>query len=87
MPRCRLTPKEFGLLDFLVSRAGRALTRDEILDAVWGHDVFVTARSVDRCVNTLRSKIEADPAQPIFIKTVRDIGYRFDMPADAGPGQ
>ena len=73
-----LTPKEFGLLALFVRRGGRALTRDEILSRVWGHDVFVTARSVDRCVNTLRAKIEADASHPRFITTVRPIGYRFE---------
>jgi len=73
-----LTPKEFGLLELFLSRPGRALTRDEIIKTVWGYDVFVTSRSVDRCVNTLRSKIEGDPARPQFIHTVRPIGYRFE---------
>ena len=73
-----MTPKEFGLLAFLAGRTGRAFTRDEILDAVWGRDILVTARSVDRCVNTLRNKIEPDPHRPRFIQTVRDIGYRFE---------
>lgn len=76
-----LTGKEFGLLEFFVKRAGRALTRDSILDAVWGQEVIVTDRSVDRCVTTLRSKIESDPRKPVFIQTIRDIGYRFEMPA------
>ncbi len=73
-----LAPKEFKLLLMMVKREGRALTRDEILDAVWGHEVFVTSRSVDRCINTLRQKIEPDPRQPRFIQTVREIGYRFE---------
>ncbi len=73
-----LTPKEFGLLELFVRRAGRALTRSEIVKAVWGYDVFVTSRSVDRCVNTLRTKIEDDPSRPAFIQTVRQIGYRFE---------
>ncbi|HEX8523679.1 MAG TPA: response regulator transcription factor [Tepidisphaeraceae bacterium] len=73
-----LTPKEFALLELFVKSADRALTRDHILDRVWGHDVFVTGRSVDRCINTLRNKIEPDPRQPTFIKTIRDIGYRFE---------
>ena len=73
-----LTPREFDLLEFFLRQAGRALTRDEILKRVWGFSVFVTARSVDRCVNTLRGKIEADPAAPRFIQTVRQIGYRFE---------
>jgi len=73
-----LTPKEFGLLALFVKRAGCALTRDEILRRVWGGDILVTARSVDRCVNTLRNKIESNPADPAFIKTIRDVGYRFE---------
>ena len=73
-----LTPKEFDVLVLLIKRAGRALTRDQILQGVWGYDVFVTHRSVDRCINTLRKKIEPDPARPRFITTVREIGYRFD---------
>ena len=73
-----LTGKEFRLLEFFLQRAGRALTRDGILAAVWGQEVVVTDRSVDRCVTTLRAKIEADPHHPIFIQTIRDIGYRFE---------
>ena len=73
-----LTPKEFGLLKFLVGKAGRALTRDQILDGVWGRDLIVTQRSVDRCVTTLRNKVEPDPQHPTFIRTIRDVGYRFE---------
>jgi DNA-binding response OmpR family regulator len=75
-----LTPKEFGLLGYLARQAGRAFTRDQILSAVWGHDVFVTPRSVDRCINTLRRKVELDPRRSAFIQTVREIGYRFELP-------
>jgi DNA-binding response OmpR family regulator len=74
-----LTPKECGLLTLLTKRPGRALTRDEILRTVWGYSVFVTSRSVDRCVTTLRAKIEPDPDRPVFIRTVREIGYRFEV--------
>ena len=73
-----LTAKEFRLLEFFLHRRGRALTRDTILDGVWGRGVFVTDRSVDRCVTTLRAKLEADPHNPRFIRTIRDIGYRFE---------
>jgi DNA-binding response OmpR family regulator len=73
-----LTAKEFRLLEFFLGRPGRALTRDQILDAVWGQDLIVNDRSVDRCVTTLRSKVETDPRRPIFIQTIRDIGYRFE---------
>ncbi len=76
--RLELTPKEHALLDLLTRRTGRALTRDEILRTVWGNGVFVTGRSVDRCINTLRAKLEDNPAQPRWIQTVREIGYRFE---------
>jgi DNA-binding response OmpR family regulator len=73
-----LTSKEFRLLAFFARHPGRALTRDQILDAVWGNDIMVSDRSVDRCVTTLRAKIEPNPRQPTFIQTIRDIGYRFN---------
>ena len=73
-----LTPTEFALLSLFAKRPGRAFTRDDILRAVWGRDRFVTRRSVDRCVNTLRKKIEPDPRHPTFIQTIREIGYRFE---------
>jgi two-component system alkaline phosphatase synthesis response regulator PhoP len=75
-----LTVKEFKLLSYLARRRGCALTRDDILNAVWGHSVFVTPRSVDRCIATLRAKIDADAGAEAFIKTIRDVGYRFDPP-------
>lgn len=75
-----LTAKEFRLLEFLLSRQGRALPRDVILNAVWGNSVMVTERSIDRCVTTLRAKIEPEPHRPIYIHTIRDIGYRFEVP-------
>lgn len=75
-----LTTKEFRLLEYFVRRQGRALTRNDILNAVWGHSVIVTARSVDRCVTTLRAKIEPCPQRPTYIHTIRDIGYRFEPP-------
>jgi DNA-binding response OmpR family regulator len=73
-----LTSKEYRLLEFLLQRPGRALTRDGILNGVWGNSLMVTTRSVDRCVTTLRSKIENDPRHPAFIHTIRDVGYRFE---------
>lgn len=72
-----LTAKEFRLLAYFASRPGRALTRNEILNSVWGNSVIVTMRSIDRCVATLRAKIETTPHSPIYIETIRDIGYRF----------
>ena len=77
--RIDLTPKEFAVLDLFTRRAGRALTRDEILRRVWGTNAFVNGRSVDRCINTLRGKIEDDLSRPRWIQTVRETGYRFDI--------
>jgi DNA-binding response OmpR family regulator len=72
-----LTAKEFRMLAYFLQRPGRALTRNDILNAVWGRSVIVTGRSVDRCVTTLRAKIEPDPHHPRYLQTIRDIGYRF----------
>ena len=74
-----LTTKEFQLLKYFLQRPGRALTREMIMNAVWGSSLIVTSRSVDRCVTTLRSKIEHDSRHPEFIHTIRDVGYRFEM--------
>jgi DNA-binding response OmpR family regulator len=73
-----LTAREFKLLAYFASRPGCALARDTILNAVWGSTVFVTPRSIDRCVATLRAKVEPDAHHPIYIHTIRDIGYRFE---------
>jgi DNA-binding response OmpR family regulator len=73
-----LTAKEFRLLELFTKRPGRALTRDQILDGVWGNAIIVNDRSVDRCVTTLRAKIEANSRHPCHIQTIRDIGYRFE---------
>lgn len=72
-----LSPKEYDLLKFLVERSGRALSRAEIMDEVWGYDSAVTPRSIDRFVTGLRKKLEANPAAPKFIETIREFGYRF----------
>ena len=76
----KLSPKEYKMLEYFVSHPSRALTRDTLLNAVWGYTNFVTPRSVDRCVTTLRNKIEADPQNPEFIHTIREVGYKFVMP-------
>jgi len=75
-----LTTKEFRLLEYFVRRRNRALTRRDIMDNVWGRSIIVSGRSVDRCVATLRGKIEPDVRRPTFIHTIRDVGYRFELP-------
>lgn len=74
----KLSPKEFKLLEFFLKKQGKALTRDEILNIVWGYNSFASHRSVDRFITTLRSKIETDPHNPVFIHTLREIGYKFE---------
>ena len=76
----KLSPKEFKLLELFLKKPGRALTRDEILNAVWGYDCYVGPRTIDRFVTTLRNKIEPDPHDPTFIHTIREIGYKFEPP-------
>lgn len=72
-----LSPKEYDLLVCFVEHAGRALSREDIMDEVWGYDARVTSRTIDRFVTTLRKKIEPSPAEPRFIETIREFGYRF----------
>jgi len=76
-----LSTLEFRLLYYLASRPNRVFTRDQLLDAVWGTDRFVTPRSVDVYVRRLREKIESDPENPLYLKTVRGAGYLFETRA------
>ena len=73
-----LTKLEFKLLETFIRRRGRLLTRDQLLEAAWDHDVHVTDRAVDAHIVNLRRKIEAHPAEPRFLQSVRGLGYRFD---------
>jgi len=76
--KIELSPKEYKLLEFFLKKQGKALTRDEILNTVWGYSSFTGHRSVDRFVTTLRNKIESDPHNPVFIHTLHQIGYKFE---------
>jgi DNA-binding response OmpR family regulator len=80
-----LTATEFRLLDYLMSRPGVVFSREQLLDGVWGHDRAVTDRTVDVYILRLRQKIESDPANPVFIRSVRGFGYSFDQPAAETP--
>ena len=73
-----LTATEFRLLEFLMTRPGVVYSREQLLDAVWGHDRAVTDRTVDVYVLRLRHKIETDPVNPSFIRAVRGFGYSFN---------
>ncbi len=73
-----LPPKEFALLYLLAANAGRVLTRQTIIDRVWGLDYFGDTKTLDVHVKRLRSRIEADPSQPTLLKTVRGVGYTLE---------
>jgi DNA-binding response OmpR family regulator len=74
------TATEFRLLDYLARHLGRVFTRDQLLDSVWRDTAYVTPRSVDVYVRRIREKIEPDPENPRYLKTVRGAGYRFEAP-------
>jgi DNA-binding response OmpR family regulator len=72
-----MTRKEFAIVRFLASRAGEVVTRDELLNDVWGYETYPTSRTVDNHVAGLRAKLERDASQPEHIKTVHGVGYKF----------
>ena len=74
------TATEFRLLDFFARHLGRVFTRDQLLDSVWRDTSYVTPRSVDVYVRRIREKIEPDPENPRYLRTVRGAGYRFEAP-------
>jgi DNA-binding response OmpR family regulator len=73
------TPLEFKLLGLFARRPGRVLTRRVVIDEAWGKDTMITERVVDNQISNLRKKIEPAPAEPRYLKSVRGIGYRFDL--------
>jgi phosphate regulon transcriptional regulator PhoB len=77
----RLTLKEFELLRFLVQNPSRVLSRDQLLDRVWGGEVFVDPRTVDVHIRRLRKAIERNDSKPEWVLTVRGVGYKFDEKA------
>jgi DNA-binding response OmpR family regulator len=75
-----VTATEFRLLHFFATHPGRVFSRDQVLDAVWRETSFVTPRSVDVYVRRLREKIERDAENPLYLKTVRGTGYKYEAP-------
>ncbi|MEP6871113.1 MAG: response regulator transcription factor [Anaerolineaceae bacterium] len=74
----RMKPKEFDLLLFFAQHRGRVFSREQILNEVWGHDFYGGSRTVDVHIRWLRQKIEADPGNPLRLRTVRGSGYLFE---------
>ena len=73
--------KEFELLEYLMRNAGRVLTRGQLIDRVWGSDYFGDTKTLDVHIKRVRSRIEADPKNPVMLLTVRGLGYRFEESA------
>ncbi|GAK12906.1 response regulator transcription factor [Geomicrobium sp. JCM 19039] len=78
--RLELTPKEFELLLYLVNNKGRVLTRDQLLKAIWNYEFVGDTRIVDVHISHLREKIEPNTKKPVYIKTVRGLGYKMENP-------
>jgi DNA-binding response OmpR family regulator len=72
-----LSRKEFGVLRLLAARVGEVVTRDELLDEVWGYDRYPTTRTVDNHISLLRTKLEDDPSRPRHLITVHGVGYKL----------
>jgi DNA-binding response OmpR family regulator len=72
-----MTRKEFAILRFLASRSGEVVSREDLLNEVWGYESYPTSRTVDNHVAGLRAKLERDSSQPEHIKTVHGVGYKF----------
>ncbi len=72
-----LTRKEFGVLRLLAARPGEVITRDELLNEVWGYESYPTTRTVDNHIASLRTKLEKDPSQPAHLLTVHGVGYKL----------
>jgi len=76
-----ITRKEFELLQYLVEHKGKVLSRDQLLNKVWNYDFAGDTRIVDVHISRLREKIEADTKKPVYIKTIRGLGYKMEEPA------
>jgi DNA-binding response OmpR family regulator len=79
-----LTAKEFAILRLMAESPGEPVTRERFLDAVWGYAAFPTTRTVDNHIASLRAKIEPNPDEPRWIKTVHGVGYRLEMKKEEG---
>jgi DNA-binding response OmpR family regulator len=75
-----LTALDFEILRTLAAKPGMVFTRAQLLERVWGYDFMGDERVVDVHIGLLRKKIEQDAAEPLFVKTVRGVGYKFDDP-------
>jgi DNA-binding response OmpR family regulator len=82
-----LTAKEFAMLRLLAEAEGEPVTREKFLDVAWGYTAFPTTRTVDNHMASLRAKLEKNPDEPRWLKTVHGVGYRLERPAEAPPSK
>ena len=75
--KIRLAGQPFEILLMLLSRPGQVVTREELLNEVWGYEAYPVSRTVDNHIAGLRAKLEKDPARPVHIRTVHGVGYKF----------
>ena len=75
-----LRQKEFEILSLLMTNLGKVVTRDRLFDEVWGTDWLGDTRTLDVHMSWLRAKLETDPANPVYLQTIRGVGYRFTDP-------
>lgn len=84
--KLELTPREFKILRLFVENPGKVVSRNELLDKVWGYDVFPTTRTVDNHIVKLRKQVEDVPSEPKLITSVRGVGYKFNVTVTRGDG-
>ena len=75
-----VSKKEINLLKYLIENEGRVVSREEILDTVWGYDVYPTTRTIDNYILAFRKHFEKDSRQPLYFHSVRGVGYKFSNP-------
>ena len=75
----RLTAKEFAILRLMAEAEGKPVTREQFLDLVWGYTAFPTTRTVDNHIASLRAKLEKNPDEPRWLKTVHGVGYKLEL--------
>jgi two-component system alkaline phosphatase synthesis response regulator PhoP len=74
-----LTPREFRILEYFLAHPGELISRDRLLEEVWGYELYPTTRTIDSHIHLLRTHIEPDPGNPRYIKTVHGVGYLFEL--------
>jgi DNA-binding response OmpR family regulator len=75
--KIKFSKREFDVLSYMIKRKGEVISRNDLLDVVWGYDVFPTTRTVDNFIARIRKQVEPKPAKPKYILSIRSVGYKF----------